>query len=183
MDFDVKGNLASVERSVAFLEKEARPASAVTLSRTYDTAIEDLWDALTNLKRIPRWFAPVSGDLRLGGRYAIEGNASGTVAECERLSHFKLTWEFAGDVSWVEMRISVEDAKPRLTLTHTALLSPHWDEYGAGAVGWGGRWAFSGWRFTWQSRMPPSPTKWSSQLHGMVGRSSMAAARVGCRQP
>ena len=139
MKFDVEGNLAAVERSVAFLEKSARPASAVTLSRTYTTTMEDLWDALTNPKRIPRWFAPVSGRLELGGHYAIEGNAGGTITECKRLSHFTLTWEFAGDVSWVEVRVSEEGAETRLTLAHTALLSPHWDEYGAGAVGvgWG----------------------------------------------
>ena len=34
-----------------------------------DAAIDDVWDACTNPERIPRWFLPVSGDLRLGGRY------------------------------------------------------------------------------------------------------------------
>ena len=144
MDFDVEVNLAAVTRSVALLEKNGRPASAVTLSRTYATIVEDLWDALTNLDRIPIWFAPVSGTLELGGHYAIEGNASGTIVECERLSHFSLTWEFAGDVSWVEVRVSEERNKPRLTLTHTAQLSPHWDEYGAGAVGVGWEMGFLG---------------------------------------
>ena len=33
---------------------------------------------------------------------------------------------------------------PRLALTHSALLSPHWDEYGAGAVGVGWEMAFLG---------------------------------------
>ena len=31
----------------------------------------DLWEALTSAERIPRWFAPVSGDLRLGGRFQV----------------------------------------------------------------------------------------------------------------
>lgn len=145
MGFDVAGNLAAVERSVSFLEKNARPASAVTLSRTYDTTIEDLWDALTNLDRIPLWFAVVSGTPELGGHYAIEGNANGTITECERGSHFTLTWEFAGDVSWVEVRLTKEESgMPQLRLTHTAHLSPHWDEYGAGAVGVGWEMGFLG---------------------------------------
>ena len=99
---------------------------------------------MTNLKRIPRWFAPVTGTLEPGGHYAIEGTASGRITECERLSGFSLTWEFAGDVSWVEVRISNEGNEPHLTLTHTALLSPHWDEYGAGAAGVGWEMGFLG---------------------------------------
>ena len=144
MDFDAEGNLATVTRIVSFLERNGRPASAVTLTRTYATSLGDLWDALTNLKRIPRWFAPVTGTLEPGGHYAIEGNASGRITECERLSGFSLTWEFAGDVSWVEVRISNEGNEPHLTLTHTALLSPHWDEYGAGAAGVGWEMGFLG---------------------------------------
>ena len=115
------------------------PARAVTLSRSYATTVEDLWDAVTNGERIPRWFLPVSGELGPGGRYQLEGNAGGVITACERLSHFALTWEFGGDVSWVEVRVSDDGAnRARLTLTHTALLSEHWGEYGPGAngVGW-----------------------------------------------
>ena len=145
MNFDVEGNLAAVERSVSFLERNGRAASVVSLSRTYETTVEDLWDAVTNVERIPKWFAPVSGTPELGGHYAIEGNASGMITECERLSHFSLTWEFAGDLSWVGVRLTEGvEGRPRLALTHTALLSPHWDEYGAGAVGVGWEMGFLG---------------------------------------
>ncbi len=138
MKFDVEGHLDAVERSVSSLKRDGLPARAVTLSRIYESAIEDLWDALTNAERIPRWFLPISGDLSPGGRYQLEGNAGGMIMACERLSHFTLTWEFAGDVSWVEVRFSTDEAShTRLTLTHTSLLSEHWTEYGPGAVGVG----------------------------------------------
>ena len=137
MEFDVEGNLVEVERSVAFLERDGQQASAVTLSRTYATTVDDLWDAVTNAERFPRWIAPVSGELELGGRYQMEGNAGGQITACERLSHFALTWEFGGDVSWVEVSVADEDTGARVSLTHTALLSPHWDTYGPGAVGVG----------------------------------------------
>ena len=138
MQFDVDANLAATDRSVASLERDGRPARAVTLSRSYATTAEGLWDAVTNAERIPRWFAPVSGDLELGGRYQIEGNAGGLITTCERPSHYALTWEFAGDVSWVDVRVSDEAAgQARLTLTHTAHLSEHWDTFGPGAVGVG----------------------------------------------
>ena len=138
MDFDVEGNLGAATRTVSSLERDGQPARAVTLSRGYDTTVDDLWDAVTSRERIPRWFLPVSGDLELGGRYQLEGNAGGAITVCERPSRFALTWEFGGDVSWVDVRVSDDGAdRARLTLTHTAHLSPHWDEYGPGAAGVG----------------------------------------------
>ncbi len=138
MEFDVEGHLGAVERSVSSPERDGQPARAVTLSRSYATAIEDLWDAVTNAERIPHWFLPVSGELEPGGSYQLEGNAGGVITACERPSHFAITWEFGGDVSWVEVRVADDGAgRARLTLTHTAQLSEHWDEYGPGAVGVG----------------------------------------------
>ena len=137
MDFDVEHHLGAVERSVAALERDGQPARAVTLSRSYTTTLEDLWDAATSAERIPGWFLPISGELELGGRYQLESNAGGVITACEPPSHFALTWEF-GDVSWVEVRFSNDGVhRARLTLTHTAHLSDHWDTYGPGAVGVG----------------------------------------------
>ena len=138
MNFNDKDHLFAVDRSVSSLDRDGQPARAVTLSRSYETTLDNLWDAVTNGERIPRWFLPVTGDLKPGGRYQLEGNAGGTITACELLSHVALTWEFGGDVSWVDVRFS--DDSPglaRLTLTHTALLSEHWDQYGPGAVGVG----------------------------------------------
>ena len=138
MDFVVEKHLGTVERSVSSLERDGQPARAVTLSRSYATTVKDLWDAVTNGERIPRWFLPISGDLEPGGRYQLEGNAGGVITTCERLSHFALTWEFGEDVSWVEVRFSdVGAGHARLTLTHTSHFSEHWGEYGPGAAGVG----------------------------------------------
>ena len=138
MDFDVEGHLRAVERSVSLLAHQGKPARAVTLSRNHSTMIEDLWDALTNAEHIPRWLLPISGELELGGRYQLEGNAGGVITACEPRSHFAVTWEFGGDVSWLDGRLSDDEAgHMHLALTHTALASEHWDEYGPGAVGVG----------------------------------------------
>ena len=145
MNFDVESELAAVERSVSSLERNGQPARAVTLSRSYPTDAADLWDALTDAERIPKWFMPVSGDLKLGGSYQLEGNAGGTIIKCDPLSRFEITWEFGGDVNWLEVSISGnEDARTRLTLTHTARLSEHWDTYGPGAAGVGWDLSFLG---------------------------------------
>ena len=145
MNFDFESHLGAAGRSVSFLERDGRPASAVTISRSLTTTVEDVWDAVTNGDRIPRWAMPISGELELGGRFQLEGNASGVITECEPLSRFSVTWEFAGDVSWVELRFSDgESGSPQLSVTHTAHLSPHWDEYGPGAVGVGWELALAG---------------------------------------
>ena len=141
MKFDADGRLNAVGRSVSYLERDELPASAVSLSRSFQTTVDDLWDAVTSADRIPRWFLPVTGDLRPGGRYQLQGNAGGVITACEQLSYFELTWEYGGDVSWVEVRVLDEGAgRVRLTLTHIAHLSEHWDTYGPGAVGLGVGW-------------------------------------------
>lgn len=138
MEIDVERHLGAVERSVSSLVLEGQPARAVTLSRSYRTGITDLWDAVTSAERIPRWFLPVSGTLEPGGRYQLEGNAGGEITVCVQLSHFALTWEFGGWVSWVKVGLSADgERRARLALTHTAHLSEQWTEYGPGAAGVG----------------------------------------------
>jgi uncharacterized protein YndB with AHSA1/START domain len=138
MAFDVERHFGAVERSVTALERDGKPARAVTLTRTYDTDIADLWDALTNAERLPRWFLPVEGELRPGGRYQLKGNAGGTISRCEPPALLALTWEMQEQVSWVEVRLAHESAeKTRLTLTHTAHVSEFWAQFGPGAVGVG----------------------------------------------
>ena len=138
MNFDFESPLKATDRTVLLLERDGRATSAVTISRRLAGTVEDLGDAVTNGERIPRWAMPISGELELGGRYQLEGNAGGVITECEPPSRFSVTWEFAGDLSWVELRISDGGAgSPQLSVTHTAHLSPHWDEYGPGAVGVG----------------------------------------------
>lgn len=138
MTVDFSAHLGAVNRTVTELEREGQPARSVTLARTYDTTAEDLWDAVTNPERLPRWFLPVSGDLKLGGQYQFEGNAGGTITACEPPRFVSATWEFGGGVSWVEVRIAEEgDAQSRLTLSHICPVDDHWRTFGPGAVGVG----------------------------------------------
>jgi uncharacterized protein YndB with AHSA1/START domain len=138
MDFDFQVHLGAATRSVSSLERDGKPARAVALSRAYDTSAADLWDAICDPERLRRWFLPVSGDLRLGGRYQLQGNAGGTITVCEPPRHLALTWEFGNDVSWVDVRLKDEgEGRARLTLEHVAHVSDHWAKYGPGAVGVG----------------------------------------------
>ena len=133
-----EGQVEAVARAVEDREVEGEPARAVVLSQTYATSIEDLWEAVTTAERIARWFTGVSGDLRLGGRYQLEGNAGGTVTACERPTAFDATWEMGDAMSWIEVRLTpVDGDHSRLQLTHIARPDDHWDLFGPGAVGVG----------------------------------------------
>lgn len=136
---DVKHQISEVRRAVGSRILEAGQARVMTVSQSYDSSLDDLWDACTNRERIPRWFLPVSGDLRLGGRYQLEGNAGGTIERCDPPNSFAATWEFGGQTSWIEVRLTEQPGgKTRLELEHVAHVSDElWDQYGPGAVGVG----------------------------------------------
>ncbi len=144
MEIDIAGVLGLVTRMVRNFEKDGKPASTVTLTRVYDTSVDDLWDTLTSAERIPRWFLPIEGELNLGGKYQLKGNAGGTITACAPPTHFAATWEFGGAVTWIDVRLAAERDKARLTLEHTAILEDHWNQFGPGAVGIGWDLAFIG---------------------------------------
>ena len=118
---DVIHEINTVQRQVGTRVLQAGEARTVTIARSYAAEIEDVWDACTNPERIRRWFVPVSGDLREGGQYQIEGNASGTIQRCEAPHGFSATWEYGGEVSWIELRLTAEaNGRTRLALEHIA---------------------------------------------------------------
>jgi len=145
MNFNAKTHLVAVKRFVSLLKRDGKTASTVILTRNYTTTITNLWSAVTNEKRIPLWFLPVSGKLETGGHYQLEGHAGGLIESCKKESHFALTWEFGGNTSWVEVYFKENGAEnSKLTLEHTALLSEHWNKYGPGAAGVGWELIFTG---------------------------------------
>ena len=103
MKIDIGRQLGAVTREVTGREHDGKPARVVVASQTYPTTAEDLWEAITTAERIPRWFMPISGALRLGGRYQLHGNAGGGILICEPPHHLKVTWEYGGEISWVEV--------------------------------------------------------------------------------
>jgi uncharacterized protein YndB with AHSA1/START domain len=136
---DVKHQINEARREVGTKVLEAGEARVVTISQTYEGSLVDVWDACTNPERIPRWFLPVSGDLRLGGRYQLEGNAGGTIERCDPPNSFTATWEFGGEISWIEVRLSERpQGRIRFELEHVAhVADERWARFGPGAVGVG----------------------------------------------
>jgi uncharacterized protein YndB with AHSA1/START domain len=112
----------------------------MTLRRHYAADVEDVWEACTDAERLSRWFMPVTGDLQLGGKYQLEGNAGGEILRCEPPSLLKVSWLFGENpgFSEVEVRLSSEDDGTLFELRHTADVPPDmWSGFGPGAVGVG----------------------------------------------
>ena len=136
---DVKEQISAVRRTQGRRQLEAGEAQVSTLSRVFDTDIDDLWDVVTSAERIPRWFLPISGDLKEGGHYQLEGNAGGTITRCEKPNSYAATWEYGGAMSWIEVRLTPEGAgRTRFELEHVAHVADEfWREFGPGATGLG----------------------------------------------
>jgi uncharacterized protein YndB with AHSA1/START domain len=127
-----------VTREIRTGSRDGATTKIVVARRTYPTDQADLWDALTNPERIPRWFLPVSGDLQVGGRYQTEGNAGGLVEGCKEPESFAVTWEFGGMVSWLQINLAPDGEGTTLELFHEAHVDPGlWGQFGPGAVGVG----------------------------------------------
>ena len=93
--FDMVEELAAIHRAVE--RDQAGDTVSVELARTYRAEAEDVWDALTNPERLPRWFYPVSGDLEVGGSFQFEGNAGGEIRRCDRPTRIQVTF---GEFIW-----------------------------------------------------------------------------------
>jgi uncharacterized protein YndB with AHSA1/START domain len=105
------------------IERELRDHESglkvLLIRRRYAAAADDVWDAITDPDRIRRWFLPLSGDLREGGRFSLEGNASGTILRCAKPSEIAVTWESPVGASNVVVRLIPDGDDTVLELEHS----------------------------------------------------------------
>ncbi len=139
---DIARELAAIHRETGPGKTPVADGKTVLLRRTYTADIEDVWDALTTAERINRWLLPIIGDLKLGGHYQLEGNASGQILACEPPRLLRVSWVMGepspDSFSEVEVRLTPADAGTVFELEHTATVpSEMWDQFGPGAVGVG----------------------------------------------
>jgi uncharacterized protein YndB with AHSA1/START domain len=138
---DIASHLNAISRKVEVLPPADGLSERVSvlLRRGYDAPIGDVWDAVTKPDRIKRWFMPISGELRVGGSFQLEGNAGGEILACEPPRRFRVT--FGGPTSLVEVRLTARgESGVLLELEHTVPIEMA--QSGAGALyvgpGWDG---------------------------------------------
>lgn len=180
---DILDSLKAVHRETGHGRVPAGEGRTVVLRRSYPAPAEEVWDALTDPERISRWFLPISGDLRLGGHYQLQGNAGGQIVHCEPPRLLRVTWVFGEnptdeDVSEVEVRLSSEpDGGTSFELVHTAIIDPQrWAEYGPGATGVGWDLTLLGLDMHLRGESIDDPSAWesSAQARRLMTESSEA---------
>jgi uncharacterized protein YndB with AHSA1/START domain len=180
---DIVREIEAVQREVGSGRIAAGEGRTIRLQRTYDAPVEDVWDALTSPERITRWFLPISGDYRVGGRFQLEGNAGGEILTCERPNRFRVTWAYGevtdpSSVSELEVRLTpAGDGSTELELEHTAIVPDDmWGEYGPGAVGIGWDQGVLGLSLHLRGESMGDPTAWARSDEGRTffERSSVA---------
>lgn len=107
-----------------------------TFDRVYDTDAADLWAAVTDPERLVRWFAPVDGDLREGGRFTIHFDDNAVpgcrVTSCDTPNAYAWKWPHATHTSLIAVAVEPVAGGARLRLTHTRLVARSAAGYAAG---------------------------------------------------
>jgi uncharacterized protein YndB with AHSA1/START domain len=170
---DILAELAATTRETGTVPQ----GRTVVLRRTYRADIADVWDALTTAERINRWFLPISGELKLGGRYQFEGNAGGEILACEPPSMLRVSWVMGDPTAFSEVtvRLRAVDDGTSFELTHVATVPPEfWDRFGPGATGVGWDLAVLGLGLHLRGEMLDDPAAWeqSEEARELMRRSS-----------
>ena len=138
MIIDIAKQIGAISREVSRQHTESGETVAVTLQRRYPADQADVWQAITDPDRVRRWFLPLTGDLREGGSFQLEGHAGGDIVMCEPPRHLMVT--FGGETSIVDVILSGDGQQTLLKLTHSVPIELAGS--GAGALyvgpGWDG---------------------------------------------
>ena len=111
---------------------------SVRLRRRFDAPIQAVWAAITEPAQLEKWEGRVSGDLRAGGDYQLEGNSHGAILACNKPHHFAVIWDSTGDPTELDVRLAeAPDGVTLLELEHVAVIP---DEYVAGVGQFASNW-------------------------------------------
>ncbi|GAB3570697.1 hypothetical protein GCM10027445_24660 [Amycolatopsis endophytica] len=171
-----RGHLANHLKAIGREVRRTTATSGETVSvlvrRRYDATAADVWDAVTDPVRVRRWFLPLTGDLREGGTFQLEGNAGGDILTCDAPRLLKVT--FGGPTSIVEVRLTADGESTDLGLEHTVPIEIAQSDAGALFVGPAGTARCWRWRCPSRARSPRTP--WRPRIRARA-RSSAPVRR------
>jgi uncharacterized protein YndB with AHSA1/START domain len=140
----------AVDRTVEILRQEpgteaaasgGRPLRARTsLMTQLALAPADLWPMITDPDQLARWYGPIEGDLREGGRFTAAGGTGGRIETVEAPHLLGLAWGPDDAAGPLVLRLDpTDDGTTELVLEHTVELDPQvFEQFGPGAwaLGW-----------------------------------------------
>lgn len=162
---DILDELGATSRGVRRQRTDGTEEVVVVIRRTYEAAVEDVWAAVTDPDRLRRWFLPVSGDLRVGGAYQLEGNVGGEIRRCEAPSRLSVTWGMESSV--VDLRLSADGGdRTVLDLEHSVPVEIAGSGAGALYVGPGWDISIQGLANFLDGVVADDPAAWEGTLEG-----------------
>lgn len=129
---DIATQLTTVYREVG--PAASGDALGVLIRRRYPAPAADVFAALTDPERLPRWYRAVTGDLRAGGEFRLADGCRGRIVQCEPPRRLLLTWE--AEPASVDVRLGTDDSGGTvLELEHALGVEPAATALSAGP-GW-----------------------------------------------
>nr|WLE93520.1 Polyketide cyclase [Streptomyces sp.] len=83
---------------------------SVRIRRSFPAPVKEVWAACTTKPRIDTWFLPVTGELRVGGRYQLESYAEGEITRCEAPDFLSVTMAIQGAPGEARLRLRESSA-------------------------------------------------------------------------
>jgi hypothetical protein len=117
MIINIAEQIGATSRRVVQQRGDTGEVVTLIMQRRYSAEVVDVWQAITDPDRVRRWFLPLTGDLRQGGNFQLEGHAGGDILRCEPPRH--LVVNFGGESSIVDVLLSGEGEQTLLQLTHS----------------------------------------------------------------
>jgi uncharacterized protein YndB with AHSA1/START domain len=102
--------------------RSADGTGVVRIEDRYDTGIGDLWSALTDPGRLPRWYGQVEGELHPGGQFRLHVDdagmdVTGRVEACEPPRRLRVTTRETDESYRKGQGVPPFDAVTEVTLT------------------------------------------------------------------
>ncbi len=99
-------------RTISTRQIAAGDARCAIVRMTIQAPVDVVWSAFTNPEQIVRWYSPVTGDFRVGGRVSVDTFADCEILACEPPRSFRATWAHPGrPVDEIELRLTPEGAE------------------------------------------------------------------------
>jgi len=119
--------------------RSAEEKGIVHIEDRFDTAIDNVWSALTDRERLAGWLGEFEGDLRVGGRFharffASEWDGTGRVVVCDgpRQLIVMMTETGAADEDATDLVLSADGEQTVLVVEQRGLPRDQLAAYGAG---------------------------------------------------
>lgn len=116
---DIDGWVTGTRREIGTRGINGGSGHGVRIIIHFSAPQDEVWHACTAPERMRLWFLPVTGDLRVGGKYELETYAEGQILHCSAPDLLTVTMNFQGLPGEAVLALSAADGETVLEFEHT----------------------------------------------------------------